>query len=256
MTTPSVRVALLGFGTVGRAVAPHPDRAAARRRAPDTRLRPRRRAQARRLGPRRRRLDEQRRGRLRVRRECDRGAGWRARAGRHVGASRARLGPIRGHREQAAHRARWAGAPQARRRAAASSALRSGGGRRHSGDRRAARRHRRRPARQRHRHPERHVQLHPDEHGRGRVVCGRAQARPGAGVRRSRSDRRRRGLRRAREAGHSLRRRAARAGGADRDCDPLGDAGGIRRFPVRGRSSTARSVRSRTRRSIPRSPAT
>src|SRR4029078_3567434 len=47
------------------------------------------------------------------------GRGGGATRGRRGCAARARRGPIGGHREQAAHRARWAGAPQARRRAAA-----------------------------------------------------------------------------------------------------------------------------------------
>ena len=60
------------------------------------------------------------------------------------------------------------------------------------------------------RHPERHLQLHPQPHGTRRFLCRRAQGRAAARLCRGRPDRRRRRLRCTREALHPGARGHAR----------------------------------------------
>ncbi len=211
-----------------------PDGTAAGRRPPHPHLQPRRRQEARGLGLARCSLDRRHRRRLRVRRRRDRRAGRRARAGRRVGPPRARLGQLGRHRQQAAHRPRGPRSAEARQRPATPPAVRGRRRRRDSGHRRAPRRHRRRSHRAHRRHSQRHLQLHPDQHGvAGRDVCRRARLGAVAGLCRGRSDRRRRRIRRARQAGDSLRRRPAGPGHAGRHRVPSRHRRRRGGFPVR-----------------------
>ena len=233
-----LKVAIVGFGTVGRSVAKvlssgiHPSLQL------DGDLQSRSRAQESRLGAGRCRLDRQHRRRHRVRRRHRRRADGRPRACRrsHQAVARRRASPSSpptssSSRRMASSCWRW----RANRSASCCSrrpwpaafpivrAVREG----LAGDRllRVAG------------HPERHLQLHPDAHGqRGPVVCRRAERGAGAWICRGGSDGRRRRLRRAGEDRHPDRGRAGLPGRSRSHSLPLDLVDRSHRFHVRAKA--------------------
>ena len=226
-----LRIALVGFGTVGQSVARILCEGGARPPGAVAHLQPARRAQGRRLGAGHGRLDVRLRRRAALRRGR-RGRGHRrSEAGRRLDPAGAGDRQVGRHRQQAGHGPCRSRSAAGGGRPGAAPAVRGRGGGRYSHHPGGAGRPGRRSAAACAGCAQRHLQLHADAHGSGAGLVRRCAAGgAGAGIRRGRSDRGRRRRRRAGQAGDSLRGGSRAEGG--RRGDPValhsaGRAGGL-----------------------------
>ena len=223
MSQRALKVALLGFGTVGASVArilvERPElagrlqlthvfnRDVARKRAAWMPV----------LGH----LDRRLRAGPRVGARHRRRGGRRREPRTRVGEPGDRARVVGGDGEQDAARGARSRAAESGGRARRRAAVRGGGRRRRAADSRRSRRAGRRSADRRRGHSQRHVQLHPQPHvGDARADGDGARRRAAARIRGGRSERRRRWPRCRGQAGRARRRRVSPASPAGRSASP------------------------------------
>ena len=258
----NLRVALLGAGAVGSQVADAAARARRRARQPGRRE-PRARRH-RRARPRTRRATSSSRSELfttdaRIadpRRRHRHRADGRHRAGAQLPAARAQLGGRCHHRQQGAARHPRPRALRGRRAGRRAALLRGGRRRRDPDHPPAARQPRGRPGAPHPRHRQRHDELHPRPHGReGDTLEDALADGDRARLRRSRPDRRHRGVRRGAEGRDPREPRLPHHGSARARCYregitaitraqvDVGAQGRLRRQAARRSASAHRSAR-------------